>query len=270
MPLSCLPGNDKAYLPAVCGGHLYAVGESFNVSCFNPKKNTWKSKNSQFIPCIEGCAVSTYNEELYLTGNVRFNGVVGYDCYKYNPKCNEWKQVASMETGRSDHTAVALNDLIYVIGGHDYTSCLKSVESYNPSTDQWQKVPDLTNARQCSATATACGKIVVVGGYSDLMWNGICVDPTCEVFDPCLNHWSLVSNPKDPRADCGVVSVDDTVYVFGGLVSNQPFTILHTVECFDLQSNKWHEVDANMPKSMYFARASLVRLPKMFIRSSSC
>ena len=48
-----------------------------------------------------------------------------------------------METGRANHCAVVLEDLIYVITDQDGHSCLKSVESYDPSTNQWRKVPDL-------------------------------------------------------------------------------------------------------------------------------
>ena len=125
--------------------------------------------------------------------------------------------IASMETGRRGHCAVVLEDLIYVIGGVDGGTCLKSVESFDPSTNQWKKVPDLANARRDPAAATVCGKIVVVGGFCNIRLSASSVvEPTCEVFDPFPNQWSSLSSPNVPRAACGIVSVGDTVYVFGG------------------------------------------------------
>ena len=60
------------------------------------------------------------------------NDTVYQNALKYNPLCDEWKQLASMETGRAGHCAVILEDLIYIMGGFDgdgnHHSCLKSVE----------------------------------------------------------------------------------------------------------------------------------------------
>ena len=110
-----------------------------------------------------------------------------------------------METGRANHCAVVLEDLIYVITDQDdhssADSCLKSVASYDPSTNQWRKVPDLANAHRVAVAATVdvWGKIIVVGGFCDM--NGFLsavVEQTCEVFDPCLNQWSLLPSPNVP------------------------------------------------------------------------
>lgn len=86
-----------------------------------------------------------------------------------------------------------------MITDQDGHSCLKSVESYDPSTNQWRKVPDLANAKMVAVAATVdvWGKIIVFGGFYDM--NGFpsaVVEQTCEVFDPCLNQWSLLPSPK--------------------------------------------------------------------------
>ena len=75
-----------------------------------------------------------------------------------------------------------------------------------------------------------------------------------------------MSSPKVPRASCGIVSVDDTVYVFGG--ENEE-VFLDSVECFDVKHNEWHEVDVTLPKPLSFVRASLLKLPKKFISNST-
>ena len=249
---------------AVCFGCVYMLTDVLKICCFNPQKNSWKSKETEYF-CQELAefTVTSFNEELYVIG--------GHDEYlnavrtvlKYNPVCNEWKKLASMETGRRGHCAVVLEDLIYVIGGVDGGTCLKSVESFDPSTNQWKKVPDLANARRDPAAATVCGKIVVVGGFRNTrLSTSSVVEPTCEVFDPFLNQWSSLSSPNVPRAACGIVSVGDTVYVFGGYGEG---SALDSVEHYDAKCNEWQKVDTKMPKAKGFIRASLVKLPKEFI-----
>jgi N-acetylneuraminic acid mutarotase len=53
-------------------------------------------------------------------------------------KCNMRKEFTIMigVTG-----VVALNGLLYVVGGDDGTSNLASVEVYNPKTDSWSMLP---------------------------------------------------------------------------------------------------------------------------------
>ena len=248
---------------AVCFGCVYMLTDVLKICCFNPQKNSWKSKETEcFSQELAGFTVTSFNEELYVIG--------GHDEYlnavrtvlKYNPVCNEFKKLASMETGCRGHCAVVLEDLIYVIGGVDGGTCLKSVESFDPSTNQWKKVPDLANARRDPAAATVCGKIVVVGGFCNIRLSASSVEPTCEVFDPFLNQWSSLSSPNVPRAACGIVSVGDTVYVFGGYGEG---SALDSVEHYDAKCNEWQKVDAKMPKAKGFIRASLVKLPKEFI-----
>jgi len=274
MPNTFLPHPGSIYT-SLCGGRLYVVGDySTSVGCFNPQKNSWKSKETAFPSQIAtGFTITSFNEELYIIGGFlkseddEVEGVVK-EAYKYNPIRNEWKQLASMATERSSHCAVVLEDLIYVIGGSDRHTALESVECYDPSTNQWMKVPDLTNPRRLSSAATVCEKIFVVGGYFEMGdITEEMIEPTCELFDPCLNQWSLVSIPKVPRAGCGIVSVDDTVYVFGGQDGNGRF--LDSVECFDAKCNEWHEVDAIMPLALSLVEATLLKLPKTFISSSN-
>jgi len=240
--------------------------KSATVSHFDPRNKSWTSSNTEF-PChvTIDFTVTSFNEDLYLIGGQLKSGGVTYEAHKYNPFHNEWKQLASMETGRAGHCAVVLEDLIYVIGGHDTHTCLKSVECYDPLSNQWRKVPDVTNARRFAAAAAACRRIVVVGGFCEMgALTEARLEPTCEMFDPCQNEWSLVSSPKVPRAGCGIVSVDDTVYVFGG-ENEEDF--LDSVECFNVKHNEWHEVDATLPKALSFVQASLLKLPEKFTNS---
>ena len=62
-----------------------------------------------------------------------------------------------------------------------------------------------------AAVATVCEKIIVVGGFDNQLVART-VEPSCEIFDPVTNQWSLVSSPCFPRADCSAVSINNIVY----------------------------------------------------------
>ena len=72
-------------------------------------------------------------------------------------------------------------------------------------------------------------KIVVIRGFGDTM--ATTIQPSCGIFEPSTNEWSLVSSPGYPLAAGSAVSIGDIV------------------ECFDVRSNKWHEI-ATMPSSI--------------------
>lgn len=263
-----MPNSCNSLDTAVCGGLLHVVSwESSSgryspaklyVQSFNPKQKKWNLSDEYVGINSKDFVVTSVDELLYVTG--------GEDSWcqtrVYNPVLAEWKIVAPMKTGRAAHCAVVLQKQIYVIAGHNGTVCHNSVECYNPSTDQWKTIPSMSKARRFAAAAAAHGKIVVVGGYSDLSYT-LNTEVSCEMFDPSTNKWSLVASPTFPRAACGIVSMGDMIYLFGG--RNEEY-VLKTVMRFDVQCNEWHEV-AVMPDSHQCShiKASLLKLPRKFI-----
>ena len=243
---------------AVCGGQLYLFALSLpeystRTYCYNPQKSRWKSWDTD-IPGSIYCTVTSFNEHLYIIGGQQ----MPHDVIRYNPIQNTWKKLAPMKTAYAGHCAVVLGDLIYVIGGFHGEVCHQRVESYNPLTNQWTKMPDLCRARRFASAAATCGKILVVWGNCDTT-NANNIEPTCELFDPLVNQWSLVASPIVPRTTCASVSVDESVYIFGGKSADQRCL---GIEVFDVKSNKWHEVPDTRTEGLSFAQASLLRLPK--------
>ena len=74
-----------------------------------------------------------------------------------------------------------------------------------------------------------------------------------------------MSSPNEPRGSCGIVSVDNTVYVFGGMNEEE---VLRSVECFDIKQKKWTDIDADMPECRTYCEVSLLKLSKKFLSSS--
>ena len=258
--LPMMPHPNSHHGAAVCGGLLYIMGgaNSAPVCYFNPKQNRWSSLGTMLK--LKSCSVTCFHEELYVIG-----GEGSWQSVEiFNPVLEKWRQGSLMETHRAGHSSVLLQGCIYVIAGHDGTVCQNSVECYNPLTDQWNKVSSMSKARRFAASAvTAAEKIIVVGGFGDMTVTTI--EPSCEMFDPSTNQWSLVSSPLNPRAVHGVVSIDDKVYLFGG---ENESTLVGAVECFDVKCNEWKRVGF-MPEAKqasYFA-TSLLKLPKEFLHN---
>lgn len=257
--LPVMPHSRSHHGAAVCDRLLYIMGgkSPASMSCFNPKQNKWSTHGRKLTQ--KGCSVTCFQEELYLIGGEGS----WQDVQIYNPTHDKWRPGESMENCRAGHSAVVLQECIYVIAGHDGTVCQNSVECYNPLTDQWNRVSSVSKVRRFAAATTVCEKILLVGGFGDM--TATTIEPSCEMFEPTTNQWSLVSSPLNPRAAHGVVSIDDIVYLFGG--ENESLYAAG-VECFDVKNNEWKEV-GSMPSPMqasYFG-TSLLKLPKEFLRN---
>jgi len=242
---------------AVCCGQLYVVGgkSPFPMCSFNPKQNRWIAHEKELATRLH-CSVTALNEELYVIGGEDHLNRVD----KYNPTLDEWMKVASIRTGRAAHCAVAIGNLIYVLGGCDSNVCLNSVECFDSSSDQWTDKPCMTYERKFAGVATSCGRIFVVGGFRDMGFNTL--HANCEMFDPVLDQWSLVSSPIMARAACAMVSFNDHLYLFGGEDAN--CSKFDSVERYDVQNDKW-ELFGTMPEKLACVQASVLLLPKKYI-----
>ena len=256
LPMMPLPRTHHG--AAVCGGLLYILGgkNAAQMYCFDPEHNKWSTHGIKLN--LKDCSVTCLDKELYVIGGENDVQTCS-DVQMYNPVLGKWRQVTPMETCRAGHSAVVLQDQIYVIGGHDGKVCLNIVECYNPLTDNWRKMSDMSKVRRFAAAANVCEKIIVIGGFGDM--TNKTIEPTCEILKPNTNQWNLVSSPGVPRAACSAVSINDNVYLFGG---ENETNILHSVECFDVKSNKW-QIISTMPSCSSFVQSSLLKLPKRLI-----
>lgn len=221
---------------------------------FDPELRQWFQRGGN-LGYNDHCSFTSLNEELYKMGGEDFNQGTTSSASKYNYKTNQWKKLSPMKTPKGQHCAVALEEFIYTSAGSDGKTCLKSVECYNPVIDQWESAPDMWNARRLAAAAAITGrKILVVGGFSDM--NSDTIETSSEIFDKSLNQWSLVSSPCIPRAACGIVSVGNCVYLFGGEDGNDKQNKLNSVESYDVQEDEWHHV-STMPYEVSSLQASL-------------
>ena len=69
-----------------------------------------------------------------------------------------------MSVARLGCAAVCIEGNMYVVGGEDGGSHLKSAEMYDTSAGQWRALPDMSVARLGCAAVCIEGHVYVVGG----------------------------------------------------------------------------------------------------------
>ncbi len=125
-----------------------------------------------------------------------------------------------MPTARCHLAVVALNKLIYAIGGtntsgnFDYTN----VEVYNPAADSWTVAASLPTGVSNVCAVAANGKIYVVSG------NTLGIDITnAQIYDPAANTWTSSAAALPQRDFPYVGLIGSLIYLAGGTDSSGTF-----------------------------------------------
>ena len=119
----------------------------------------------------------------------------------YDLVYGEWRFGPRLNIPRSEAKAVVYHGKIYVIGGYDGITELKSIEILDPTKgNNWQIGPDMKIPRSNFAVTTVDDKILVMGGF-------ISTDLT-EMFDEASNEWTSYIPLKDPRWGLASVTLD--------------------------------------------------------------
>ncbi|CAH8477127.1 unnamed protein product [Dicrocoelium dendriticum] len=162
---------------------------------------------------------------IYAVGGLTSNG----DCHgiveTYHPSIGRWELAEHMPSQRSRIGVIALNGLLYAIGGFDGTSRLNTTEVYDPRTKVWRTVAPMNYKRSALGAAALDGRIYVCGGY-----DGVASLRTCEVYYPQQNKWLIVSSMNEPRSAGGLVALNNgCLYAVGG---HNGLAIYSSVECY--------------------------------------
>jgi N-acetylneuraminic acid mutarotase len=92
---------------------------------------------------------------------------------------------------------VCIEGNVYVVGGYDGGSSLKTVEMYDTSAGQWRALPDMSVARNGCAAVCIDGHVYVVGGF-----DGTTAHASVECYDPVANEWRTLPSMSAARCFC--------------------------------------------------------------------
>jgi len=163
-----------------------------------------------------------------------------YDTACSSPSDGGWSELPPMPCCRENFAAVAVDDIIYLLGGYyetpdgGVTECPNT--SYNTTSQTWSNLP---SGRACDlvryghAAAVVGRDIYIVGGCADYEY----LD-TMRSYNVDSKKWTYaLSLIPTPRTNCAAVAIGVEIIVIGGTTSTDKR--LMTVEAYDTISQEW-------------------------------
>jgi hypothetical protein len=150
------------------------------------------------------------------------------ECFDTHQPHAGWVPMRPLNHPRQGAAAVALGGAIYVIGGHDGSAYLSSVEVWTPSGrggvterrggnvfgNPWRPVSALVQPRSSLAAVSVGSSLVALGGYcgrggsrltSSEMWQPKGRDPK----GGGRSQWQFINGMSCPRSDHTAVAAPD-------------------------------------------------------------
>lgn len=201
-------------------------------------------------------------------------------CDVYNPFSQHWEEcgIANLLRARWGHGCASMGGKIYVAGGCSlqpdaqprevFMETLRCCEVYDPEEQTWTPCAPLQTARSGFRIVALGGDryLAAVGGCDNVFGRAE-TQPTVELFDSLLGHWSLLSaRLMQPRTTAAAVGVSrDEILVVGGAPSLSTAEIYHvsTRGCEneeEAQQQKSVEV-TTMPEGRMGCQAAVIALP---------
>jgi N-acetylneuraminic acid mutarotase len=163
---------------------------------------------------------------------------------------NSWATKSSMHFPRTGAGAVAVNGIVYVIGGSQryntsdtgfsYMS-INSTEAYDPSTDTWVEKASVPTPRDGLGAAVFQGKIFCFGGRNVSKDYSISIDVN-EVYNTKTDSWETKTPLPTARAGIQASAVDGKIYLIGGWIESESSSITEKsaqVEVYDPVADTW-------------------------------
>ena len=164
------------------------------------------------------------------------------DIFKMKAK---WEKLAPLPVGRSDHTAVLLDGVVYVGGGYEGVYVFDGPSSYrldmyNLTTNQWSPSP-ITTPYCLFGMTVLDNKLVTAGGATK---NNEVVKKVLVLNDGQLKDYSEMPTARCSATAAGYHSM---LIVVGGLtlMEDEP-TTLSTTELLDTTNDCWYTC-SNLP-----------------------
>jgi len=154
-----------------------------------------------------------------------------------------WAIKEPLPFARSDHHVIAVDDLLYIIGGIDGNdSVIDDVIIYDTVLGTYTPGPPLPDPlhRFAAAYDDINREIYVVGGISET--DGRAVDSVF-VLDVERQSWRDGPSLPSPRSDLCGAFVQGSMYAVGGYSLDYE-TTLDTIEVLDVSTGEWNEVSS--------------------------
>ena len=220
MNAAAIVHNNKIFLT---GGRSSPSGEAIAyVEIYDTAQNQWQSAQDMHKQ-REGHALVFFNNRVYAIGGARDQTHLVDDIEWYNDATGEWENAPfQIISERAAFYSAVVRDTFYMFGGY-YYSPISSSFYKPPLTLDWIPGPNMYTAMLYGASAQLDDSIYIIGGHA---FSGI--TDTVEVFDTRSKQISLGTFLPIPREGTTAVTVNNKIYVIGGITSqsSQPTTLV--------------------------------------------
>ncbi len=241
------------------GGIVYVAGGSADTmerivatnEAYDPIADSWTARAPMPVGReMRGSNNAVVDGMLYAIGG-NSKGYCSNLNQAYDPKTDSWSTRAPMPTPRCHLAVVALDGLIYALGGTNTNGSIKyaTVEVYDPSTDTWTTAAALPTGRQDLAAVALNGIVYAIGGWDPASSSGVL--DVVESYDPVSKMWTTRAPMPTPRSGMAVGALNGFLIAMGG---GDDETVLTTVESYDPVGDKWTTLP-NLPTRLAFSSA---------------
>jgi len=161
-----------------------------------------------------------------------------------------WQEEVPISIARGRLAVVAVNGMIYAIGGETSGGITGAVEAYDPTRQAWvlkaTKPVPVANV----GGAVLNGKVYVPGG---LTFSGR-VTNVLEVYDPVADRWEQAEPLPAPRAAYALAVHASRLYLFGGNDGQQDVS---TLLVYDPAAGRWQALPGKLPPQAFAAAATV-------------
>ncbi|WP_343074042.1 galactose oxidase [Microvirga zambiensis] len=176
-------------------------------------------------------------------GEDKFNGA--YHTV-YDPGHDQWYDAAPLPRGANHVGVVALDGVIYALGGfiEQNRRCDTKAFAYDTVSDRWRDIAPLPRPRGAGAAVVFKGSVHFIGGATDPAHERASVG-WHERYNPATDKWDLLRPLPAARDHVGCVAHGGVIHVVGGRFNTFQYnTGLHHV--YLPERDTWIE-KASMP-----------------------
>lgn len=216
-----LPSPLSTTAVAVLGDECFVIGGNGSdgvlldsvFSC-SASQRAWRQRAALPAPRFQTCAIAV-SGRLFVAGGGGHelrDRVQGRELLEYLVAENRWVRRTPMPEPMRNAAAVALNDTLYIVGGHSFTDPRRGsnvLQRYDPRTDTWSACAAMPTPRTDLAAVVYNQRIFVLGGHPNL--------DVVESYDPASDSWRAEKPLPDGRMFHGAVATSAGIYVVGGL-----------------------------------------------------
>lgn len=224
----------------VVAGGLDAAGRSLDtVTSYDPVSGAWTAIADLPEPRDHG-ALAAWADRMYFSGGGEFARRTAHpDLWAYDPKLESWASLTPMPHARWQHAMVALDGVLYIVGGIiDGSDDHTAVWAYDLDAETWRTdLAPLPTPREHLAAVAADGRVIVLAGRMGGNLDDV------EIYDPHADAWTAGPEMPTPRSGFTAVHLADGVHVTGG----EDFGTGRTIEAherLELESMTWSTLPA--------------------------